>query len=215
MADSIMTLRFGIVLNAHCRSDHKLVHVWIPGAIMFLDIYETTKRCYAILDRWDVSKYKALRNNPLTLAYLMFPFPAIKNVFTNRFVQRAHGYRIYLQDGETSAKDSAGQGLETFYGAPREGSRRVWRHQDVTLRTWVGESPWVLARSTVGVLLFIEILSIFFDFFAVLEETMPCWTKSKAVFGQKEKHLQKNLLEWGTWAHGLGVSKGVFPFRDH
>lgn len=140
----------GIFLNAHCRSDQKLVHVWIPGAIMFLNIYETTKRCHAILERWDASKYKAFRNKPLTLAYLMFPFPAIKNVFTNRFVQCGHGYRIYLQDGETSAQNSAGQGLETFYGAPREGSRTVWRHRDVTLRTWVGESPWVLARSTVS-----------------------------------------------------------------
>ena len=47
----------------------------------------------------------------------MFPFPAIKNVFTNRgFVQRRHGHRIYLQAGETSAQNSAGQGLETFYG---------------------------------------------------------------------------------------------------
>lgn len=65
--------------------------------------------------RWDANapKYKlAFKDEPLTLAYLMFPFPAItmiKNVFTNKgFLERGHGHRISLQTGESSAQNKAG-----------------------------------------------------------------------------------------------------------
>lgn len=77
----------------------------------------------------------------------MFPFPAIKNVFVNRgFIQRGHGYRIYLLAGETSAQNSAGRSFETFYGAAKGGSRSLWRHGTSRLRTWVG--PWGSPRES-------------------------------------------------------------------